>query len=75
MEKSNFQSLVANMEQLKESELGNLKGGFSVFSVVESSLIGDTTNNCTNNCRCKNKNRRDCSGCSNGDDNTLSSEN
>ena len=60
MEKTNFKMLVAKMEQLTENEQGTLKGGFSLVSGIDQDLADGTTNNCD----CKNKNRRKtCTGC------------
>lgn len=59
-----FSELSKSIEVLNENAQGQLRGGFAVFSSEELTLE-DATNNCTNNCRCKNKNRRDCQGCSN----------
>lgn len=59
-----FNDLVSKMEQLKESEQGKLKGGFSSVSGngFSDDLGFDQT---TNTCTIKNKNRgTGCAGCS-----------
>lgn len=59
-----FLELSKSLEVLNENAQGQLRGGFAVFSYEEFTLE-EKTNNCTNNCNCKNKNRRSCNGCSN----------
>lgn len=56
-----FLELSKNIEILNENELGQLRGGFAVFSSNDSISIDGEKNTCT----IKNKNRgQGCSGCS-----------
>ncbi|MGG5506913.1 MULTISPECIES: hypothetical protein [unclassified Myroides] len=61
-----FSELSKSIEVLNENAQGQLRGGFAVFSSNELITdLEDSNSSCTNNCRCKNKNRRNCQGCSN----------
>ncbi len=63
MKNSNFMNLVATMQQLKETEQGKLKGGFS--TIPGSKSINHKEIEASNDgCTIKNKNRgTSCTGC------------